>query len=135
MLKMKLFLTSSCLEVNSVFFFKSQNWNTDIVNNQDNSLLNLADDTKIVAITDQISCNISDETVVLSFKDGVYYGMNAVGSHIWELIQEPRTMNEIRKSIQEVFDVTPEQCDLDLESFLKEIHERNLLEIKDKEGS
>jgi len=105
------------------------------VNNKNDSLLNLSDDTKIVAVTDQISCNISDETVVLSFKDGVYYGMNAVGSHIWELIQEPRTMNEIRKSIQEVFDVTPEQCDLDLESFLKEIHERNLLEIKDKEGS
>jgi len=42
------------------------------------------------------------EAVILDLKSGVYYGLNDVGTRIWHLIQEPKTLNEIQDAILEV---------------------------------
>src|SRR5450759_422120 len=49
----------------------------------------------VAAVKDQVSCALDEDTVILHLGSGTYYGLNAVGSTIWNLIQEPRTIAEI----------------------------------------
>lgn len=86
-----------------------------------------------MAIKDQVSCKLSEEAVVLSFQDGTYYGLNAVGARIWELLEKPRTVKEIVDLLLEEFDVERPQCESDLRAFLDEMHIRNLLAVMGSE--
>src|SRR2546427_11651852 len=56
----------------------------------------LSERSTVVAGKEQISCNLAEEAVVLGLKAGVYYGLNSVAARIWNLIQEPKTVCEIR---------------------------------------
>ena len=46
-------------------------------------------DTTIAASTDQVSRKLGDESVVLSLSQSSYFGMDEVGTRIWQLVQEP----------------------------------------------
>lgn len=65
-------------------------------------------------------------------QDGVYYGLDAVGARIWNLIQEPRTMNEVHETLLKEYDVEPDRCERDLLALLQELAAAGLIEIKDE---
>lgn len=52
----------------------------------------------VVTTKEQVSSDLAGEAVILNFKSGKYYGLNAVGSRVWNLIQELRTLNDIRNT-------------------------------------
>ena len=87
-------------------------------------------ESSIVVVTkDQVSCDLSGEAAILNLKSGVYFGLNTVGASIWELIQEPRTVKEIRDSILEEFNVDPDRCENDILEILQELSTHGLIEI------
>jgi hypothetical protein len=102
------------------------------VENEKDSKSSFSEKTRVEAIKDQVSCDLSDETVVLSFQDGIYYGLNPVGTRIWDLIQEPRTVKDIRDSLLEEFEVEASRCERDLQTFLREMSARKLIVMKDE---
>jgi hypothetical protein len=65
-----------------------------------------------------VAADMDGETVMLSIASGKYYGIDAVGSRIWELLSEPKTMSELVQSLREEYDVEPEQCRADVVDFL-----------------
>lgn len=77
-----------------------------------------------------VHCDVEDEVVILSMKDGVYYGLNPVGAYIWSQIQEPKRVEEIRNSILWEFDVGKEECEADLMELLKDLLDHSLIEIE-----
>jgi hypothetical protein len=85
----------------------------------------------VVATENQVSTNLEDEAVILHLKDGVYFGLNQVGARIWNLLQVPRRVSEIRDVILEKYDVEPQQCEQDLLKLLKELHSKGLINIRD----
>jgi hypothetical protein len=85
----------------------------------------------VVATADQVSTVLDDETVILHLEDGVYYGLDPVGTRIWQLLQEPRPVAEIRDRIVEEFDVDPERCARDLDALLGDLAERRLIEVSE----
>jgi len=86
----------------------------------------------IVAAKDQVSTDLGDETAILSLKNGVYYSLNSVGARIWRLIQAPITVNEIRDTILEEYDVSFEQCESDILALLEKLFTENLVESLDE---
>lgn len=84
----------------------------------------------VVAIREQVSADLADEAAILNLKDGVYYGLNPVGARIWKLVQEPKTVHEIRKTIATEYDVEPDRCERDVLSLLQELADRGLIEIR-----
>lgn len=95
----------------------------------------IALDAKVAVVSDQVSTSLEDETVILHLKDGVYYGLDPVGSRIWNLLQEPRTVQDIRNIILNEYDVDPQRCEQDLLHLLKKLANRGLIEVKDGAGS
>lgn len=90
--------------------------------------------TTVVASTEQVSCELPGEVVILSLKDGTYYGLNRVAAHVWELIQEPRRVGEIRDALLREYEVEEERCTTDLVDLLAELHRWELVEVENPDG-
>ena len=84
----------------------------------------------IIAIKEQVSSNLGEESVILDPSSGSYYGLNDVGSLIWTLIQEPKKVSEIREAILNEYEVTPEECDRDLVELLEDLQSSGLIEVR-----
>ena len=65
----------------------------------------------------------------MHLKAGVYYGLNDVGARIWSLLQEPRSVKEIRETILREYEVEPERCDQDVLALIKSLAVEELIEI------
>jgi hypothetical protein len=85
----------------------------------------------VVVSKDQISCDLHEETAILHVKSGIYYGLNPIGTRIWKLIQEPRTVPEVCDVLLEEYEVEPERCQRDVLALLQELASKGLIEIKD----
>lgn len=88
--------------------------------------------TKVVAVKDQISCDLSGEAAILNLKTGIYFGLNEVGARIWSLISEPQTVGAIKDVIVAEYDVTPERCERDLVGLLQKMAAKQLIEVKNE---
>lgn len=86
----------------------------------------------IRASQNQVSCDMAGEAAILNQDSGMYYGLNAVGSRIWSLIQRPTTVNDLLQVLVEEYDVEPSRCERDLLLVLEQLAERGLIEISDK---
>src|SRR5205809_128852 len=87
--------------------------------------------SRVVVTKDQVSCDLSGEVAILNLKSGVYYGLDAVGARIWQLIQEPRTVASIRTVLLSEYEVDPDRCERDLLLLLHALADAGLLEIRD----
>lgn len=98
------------------------------------SMQSLSLDTAVRASRQQVSCDVADEAVLLSLRDGEYYGLNEVGASIWRLIQQPRTVLELRDSLlQEYADIEVAECERAVISFLSEMISLKLVDLVDEE--
>jgi hypothetical protein len=88
-------------------------------------------DSVVVATTDQVSCDLDGEAVILSLADGVYYGLDPVGARIWAELQSRRTVREIRNAILAEYDVDGARCERDLLSLLQDMAARKLVNVQD----
>ena len=84
----------------------------------------------IAATKNQVSGDLLDgEVVILNLKDGVYYGLNSIGSRIWALIQEPRTVREVRDTLLQEYEIEEECCTQELLALLQDLASHELIEI------
>ena len=87
-------------------------------------------DSVVVVVGRQVSASVSDETVVLGLDKGMYYGLDGVGRRIWELVQQPILVADIRDAIALEWDVDAITCERDLLVFLDELLAEDLIEIR-----
>jgi hypothetical protein len=81
----------------------------------------------VVVARNQSSCNLAEEAVILDLKAGVYYGLNATGTRVWNLIQQPRTVEQVRDAILDEYDVDADDCERDLLALLQDLQNRGLV--------
>jgi hypothetical protein len=84
-------------------------------------------DTVVVANPDAMSSSVGIETVILHFTAGTYFGLDEVGSRIWELVQDRRSVREIRDTLLDEYDVDEERCDHAVRTFLGALEEHGLI--------
>src|SRR5579864_229659 len=92
--------------------------------------LTISDHSVVVAAKDQVSCDLAGEAAILNIKSGVYYGLDPVGTQIWNLMQEPREVAEIQNAITDEYEVGPGRCARDLVGFLEKLLAEGLIELK-----
>ncbi len=72
---------------------------------------------------------IDGEVVMLSIENSEYYGMDKVGSRIWQLLENPMRFNELVSCLMEEYDVTEEQCHQETLDFIKKMTEKKMLDL------
>ncbi len=90
----------------------------------------LSDESRIAVSADQVSCDLAGEAAILNLKNSVYYGLDPVGASVWSLIQQPKTIAEIREALLGIYDVDSSQLESDLQSLLTQLSEQGLIEIR-----
>jgi len=85
----------------------------------------------IVTVTQvQVSCEVNGEVVILHFDSGNYFGLNGVATLVWKMIEQPRSVSELRDAILREYEVEPERCECELLDLLGELRERGLVEVR-----
>ena len=80
---------------------------------------------KIARKGDWLSARVGDELVMMSAESGYYIGLTEVGARIWELIAEPRAIDDICAELRREFEVAPETCEAEVRAFLGELAAQN----------
>ena len=70
---------------------------------------------------DWLSAKVGDELVMMSATSRHYVGLSEVGARIWELIEQPRSLDDVCAMLQGEYDVAPQVCRDEVEAFLKEL--------------
>ena len=70
---------------------------------------------------DWLAAKVGDELVMMSAEKGNYIGLSEVGARIWELIATPQDVDDVCVQLQDEFEVKPEVCRAEVESFLNEL--------------
>jgi len=86
--------------------------------------------TTISQIEEIVASDIDGETVMMSIQNGEYYGLDDIGSRIWELIEKPVKVSDLIDTLLEKFDVDRETCERDVLKFLNELNEDKILEVE-----
>ena len=76
-----------------------------------------------------LSSNIDDEAILLCIRNSKYYGMNPIGSDIWNLLQEPIRIDELIKQLKEKYTVDDNRCAKDVIEFITMLAKKELVEI------
>lgn len=79
---------------------------------------------------DVVFRDLEGELVLLNLKTGVYFGIDPIGTRIWHLMQEHRSLREIRDALLEEYEVTKRQCEDDLLRFVGLLREKDLIEVR-----
>ena len=87
-------------------------------------------DSCVIVASDQITSQLGDESVILGLSDGMYYGLDAIGTRIWSLLDRPRSVRDICGVIQEEYEVAPADCEQAVLALLRDLSDRTLVEIR-----
>ena len=85
--------------------------------------------SKVLAKPGHLATDLGNEMVIFNTQNEKYYGLNDVGTRVWALIQEPRTIDEIVGTIAKEYEVEPERFERDLTKLLQDLQSANLVEI------
>lgn len=91
----------------------------------------LSADTVVIVADNHLTETVDGEPIVLNVESGTYYALSGIGDEVWEQVKEPVTIETVCDRIVETHDVSPETCRSDIVSFLRDLLEADLIEIRD----
>jgi hypothetical protein len=92
--------------------------------------MKLSPESVVVVSKDQMASDVAGETVILGLTAGRYYGLDAVGARVWQLIQTPARLADVRNTIVAEYDVEPQRCEADLLALLQKMADTGLIEVR-----
>lgn len=78
---------------------------------------------------DIVAAEMDGETLMMSIQNGMYYGLDEVGSRIWELISEPRRVSHLIDRLMEEYEVGRVPCQADTLDLLNQLYKEGLIRI------
>jgi coenzyme PQQ synthesis protein D (PqqD) len=71
--------------------------------------------------------DLAGEVVLLNLESGVYYGLDAVGSRVWQLLMESRDVDEVCAILLDEYDVGADTLRTDVARLVSELSEKGLV--------
>ncbi len=91
--------------------------------------MEIGPDTVLQRRKDLLFNEIDGEVVMLSVENSEYYGMNKVGSRIWELLEAPICLEHLIKNLLREYNVTEEQCNKETVFFVNKLIDKKLIKL------
>lgn len=70
---------------------------------------------------------LQDETVILNLETGTYFGLDPIGTRIWQLCQEKRLLRSVWETLQTEYEAPAEELEADLLGFVDELSQKGLV--------
>jgi hypothetical protein len=75
-----------------------------------------------------LSTTIDQEAVLMSIEQESYFGLDSIGTRIWELLSlKSATIDELTSILMEEYDVDENTCRSDVKAFIDDMSERKLI--------
>lgn len=81
----------------------------------------------IIASEHAMDCKVGSETVILHATNGTYYGLDPVGTQIWNAIKDGVQPPAICSAIAEEFGVELAQVEQDARAFLADLQSHDIV--------
>ena len=82
---------------------------------------------KISISEEALSQEVNGETVILDLKSESYFGLDAVGTRIWQLLQEHGDVQKVFDAMLEEFDVDANTLASDMKNLIDDLIEKGLI--------
>lgn len=89
---------------------------------------------QFIISSEAISQEIGGETVILDLNGEAYFGLNQVGTKIWQLLHDTSNRIEILISLEQVYDIERSELEKDLDELLEQLLDSGLIHLKDSPG-
>jgi hypothetical protein len=89
----------------------------------------IALDTVLCRSPKLMASGVGEETMMMDIDKGMYYALNSVSSRIWSLLEQPLSMQAVCDKLLDEYDVEPEVCKQEVEQFLGQLLERNIVTV------
>jgi hypothetical protein len=76
---------------------------------------------------DTISGRLHDELVMMDIQKGKYFSLNRVATAIWDMLEQPLSLEEVCNRLTIEYDVDPVQCRKEVETHLTEMQKLGLV--------
>lgn len=76
---------------------------------------------KIIFADTVATQEVDDEIIVLDMNTEHYFGLNKIGSAIWQAIKEKQVLSEVYETLIERYDAKAEVLRTDLENFVEKL--------------
>jgi len=82
---------------------------------------------KVAIPEDVVFRDLAGEAVILNLVSGTYFGLNEVGTRIWNLLAEHGSTEQVLASVLAEYEVEEAQLRQDLEALLQALTEKGLI--------
>lgn len=88
-----------------------------------------ASDAVVVQDSEPIAATVDDEVVMLSVRAGAYFGLNGVGTEVWNMLREPRRVGDLCHELSQRYEADVDTLTRDVTLFLQALIERGLVRV------
>lgn len=78
---------------------------------------------------DMLFSKMDEEVVMLSIQNSEYYGLNEIGSHIWEMIEKPMQVETLILQLMEEYEVERRQAESDILALLNDFYNKKIVHL------
>lgn len=86
-------------------------------------------ESRVLKSEDVLFRNLSGEAVLLNLKTGLYFGLDPVGTRIWELIESKGRLTDVLAAVVAEFDVDEERARRDLLDLVSALAAKGLVRV------
>jgi len=87
-------------------------------------------DTRVTISPEVLLQEVSGEAVLLDLKSESYFGLDAVGTRIWRLVEKDGHLKRVHSAMLAEFEVEPERLEHDLKELIGRLAEAGLVSVE-----
>ena len=91
-------------------------------------------DTTLQRAGDFVTATVDDALVMMSLEKGAYYGLDDIGSQIWEMLDKPTRVDALCDGLVARYNVSRTQCEEDVLTCLQDLLDEGMVRIVPAEG-
>lgn len=78
---------------------------------------------------DLLTTQVDGELLAMSIEQGACYGLNPVGTEIWNLLETPRTVDALCAELVSRFEVDDDTCRAEVAAFLTQMQDEGMVAV------
>ena len=87
-------------------------------------------DSRVRISDEAVFRELDGEAVILQLESGMYYGLDPVGTRLWQLIEAHGELRQVVERAVEEFEVDPETLERDLLQLVSDLAARQLVVVQ-----
>ena len=84
----------------------------------------------IIISSEVLAQEVSGETVLLDLQSESYFGLDEIGTRIWQLLQDHKELQKVFDTMLAEYDVDAKQLENDLNELLEKLLDANLINVE-----